>query len=67
MPRRRRIYKQGNSKVISVPQHILDHLSIEVGDYFEISIVSSTSALLTAVPQERHDYQQSLAVSHPHQ
>lgn len=67
MANRRRIYKQGNSKVISVPQHILDHLGIEVGDYFEISIISSATALLTAIPAERHDYQQSLAVSHPHQ
>lgn len=63
MGKRRRIYRQGNSKVISIPQHILDHLGIEVGDYFELAIVSTTAALLTAVPAATHDYQQSLAVS----
>jgi len=63
--KRRRIYKQGNSKVISVPPHILDHLNIDVGDYLELSIISATAILLTAVPAARHEYQQSLTDTRP--
>ena len=33
---RRRIYRQGNSAVISLPTWALDYCKVEVGDYFVI-------------------------------
>jgi len=33
---RRRIYRQGNSAVISLPTWALDYCKVEVGDYFVV-------------------------------
>lgn len=47
MPIRRRVYRQGNSWVISIPEWALDHCHLSSGDYFELSIVPGPAILLT--------------------
>lgn len=46
MPIRRRVYRQGNSWVISIPEWALDHCHLEGGGYFELSMVPGPAILL---------------------
>jgi len=42
----RRIFKQGNSKVISIPEYVLDYCDMKEGDYFQISVIPGPAVLL---------------------
>lgn len=46
MPTLRRVYRQGNSYVISVPTFALEHCGLVVGGYFELSLVSGPAIVL---------------------
>lgn len=52
MPVLRRIWKQGNSSVISVPYYMLEQLHLDIGDYFEISVISDEAMMLVAKKKE---------------
>jgi antitoxin component of MazEF toxin-antitoxin module len=43
----RKLYKQGNSVVFSVPSYMLDRAGIDAGDYFLVEQVSSGVIHLT--------------------
>lgn len=47
MPIRRRVYRQGNSWVISIPEWALDHCHLPLGGYFELTLVSGCAIMLT--------------------
>jgi antitoxin component of MazEF toxin-antitoxin module len=51
----RRIFKQGNSQVISIPGYALAELGLDVGDYFIMEVLGTKGIYLTprtAVQQE---------------
>jgi antitoxin component of MazEF toxin-antitoxin module len=43
----RKIFKQGNSAVISLPDYLLAEMGLAVGDYFIVEGLGSRSVLLT--------------------
>lgn len=47
MPTLRRVYRQGNSQVISIPSFALDHCGLAVGGYFELHLQFGPAILLT--------------------
>lgn len=47
MPIRRRVYRQGNSWVISIPEWALDYCHIVPGSYFELTMINGPAILLT--------------------
>lgn len=51
MPSLRRIYKQGNSIVVSIPAYILRELDVEAGDYFLIHPTGPKTLMMEAVTQ----------------
>lgn len=52
MPVLRRIWKQGNSDVISIPFYMLAQVHIGRGDYFEVSVISDDAIMLVAKRKE---------------
>lgn len=47
MPSTRKLYRQGNSIVVALPSHILDHAHLHTGDTVIIRPFLSTSIALT--------------------
>jgi antitoxin component of MazEF toxin-antitoxin module len=43
----RRIFKQGNSAVVTIPMYLLAELGLEIGDYFIIEGLGSRGVFMT--------------------
>ena len=43
----RRIFRQGNSQVISIPSYALAELGLDVGDYFIMEVLGTKGIYLT--------------------
>ena len=52
MPVLRRIWKQGNSDVISIPFYMLEQVGLSRGDYFDVSVISGDSIMLVGKRKE---------------
>lgn len=50
MPPTRRVFKSGNSMVLSIPQHIADQLLIKPGTVLEIRITGPSSFSASHLP-----------------
>jgi len=43
----RRIFKQGNSAVVTLPMYLLAELGLEIGDYFIVEGLGARGVLMT--------------------
>lgn len=53
MPIYRRIFKQGHSNVITIPEYVLDQLGLKIGDYFIVKCQPGVGVLLQPATVEQ--------------
>ncbi|MCK5614433.1 hypothetical protein KAR91_71875 [Candidatus Pacearchaeota archaeon] len=51
----RRIFKQGNSAVITIPLYLLEQQGVEIGDYFKLDSYPNQMLTLTPVTKGQRE------------